>query len=137
MRLSLTDIVMQYRPDYNNRPTNVISFTTVVGCSSDLLTVRLCAFYFVRLIGKLTVFFSASGVLLVKSNQFHYRRTTFSSQIKSKVGNILSKASALCVNLNIDGATIVSRSHTHPSHSQTSHLLTSSVFLGVPVPHTG
>jgi hypothetical protein len=31
---------------------------------------------------------------------------------------------------------IVSKSHTHPSHSQTSHLLTSSLSLGVPVPHT-
>jgi hypothetical protein len=27
-----------------------------------------------------------------------------------------------------------SRSHTHPSHSQTSRLLTSSLSLGVPVP---
>ena len=27
-----------------------------------------------------------------------------------------------------------SRSHTHPSHSQTSRLLTSSLFLGVPIP---
>jgi hypothetical protein len=30
---------------------------------------------------------------------------------------------------------LVSRSHTHPSHSQTSRLLTSSLSLGVPVPH--
>jgi hypothetical protein len=27
-----------------------------------------------------------------------------------------------------------SRTHTHPSHSETSHLLTSSLSLGVPVP---
>ena len=33
-------------------------------------------------------------------------------------------------NLNIDGAPIPSRSHTHPSHSQTSHLLSSSLSLG-------
>ena len=32
--------------------------------------------------------------------------------------NILAKASALSVNLNLDGAPIASNSHTHPSHSQ-------------------
>jgi hypothetical protein len=34
--------------------------------------------------------------------QFHYRRVAFSSQIKSKVENILTKAAALRINLNID-----------------------------------
>ena len=33
--------------------------------------------------------------------------------------------------LNIDGAPITSCSHTHPSHSQESRLLTSSISLGV------
>ena len=36
--------------------------------------------------------------------------------------------------LKIDGVTIDSRSHTHPSHSQTSRLLTSSLSLGIPGP---
>jgi hypothetical protein len=49
----------------------------------------------------------------------------------------------LRINLNVDGdpiprliinTHIPSRSHTHPSHSQTSRLVTSSQFLGVPVP---
>jgi hypothetical protein len=61
-------------------------------------------------------------------------RAAFSSQIKSKVGNILAK-DALWITLNIDGVPIVSKSHTHPSHSETSRLLTSSLSLGVPVPH--
>jgi hypothetical protein len=80
-------------------------------------------------------FFATSGVQLAQTNHFHYRRAAFSSQLKSKVGHILDKASALRVNLNIDGAPRASRSHTHPSHSQTSRLLTSSLSLGVPVPH--
>jgi hypothetical protein len=93
--------------------------------------VNLCDFYFYKLSGKLTAFFAASGVQLAESNrgQFHYRRTAFSSQFKSKIGNILAKAAALRINLNI-------QSHTHPSHSQTSRLLTSSLSLGVPVPRT-
>jgi hypothetical protein len=69
-------------------------------------------------------FFEASGVQLAKptSGLFHFRRAAFSSQLKAKVGNILAKAAALRINLNIDGTPIASKSHTHPSHSQTSRL---------------
>ena len=67
---------------------------------------------------------------------FHYLHSDFSSMFKSRVGNILAKAEALRINLNLDGAPIVSKSHTHPSHSQTARLLTSSLSLGVPVPRT-
>ena len=83
-------------------------------------------------------FFAASGVQLAQTDrgQFHYHRadTAVSSQLKSRVGLALTKAAALRINLNIDGAPIISRTHTHPSHSQTSRLLTSSLSLGVPVP---
>ncbi len=65
---------------------------------------------------------------------FHLRRAAFSSMLKSRVGHIMAKASVLRVNLNLDGAPIASSSHTHPSHSQTSRLLTSSLSLSVPVP---
>ncbi len=43
---------------------------------------------------------------------------------KSRVGNNLDKSSDLRINLNLDGVPISSKSHTHPSHSQTSCLLT-------------
>jgi hypothetical protein len=65
---------------------------------------------------------------------YHYRRAAVSAQLKSKVGLALAKAAALRITLNLDGAPITSRTHTHPSHSQTSRLLTSSLSLGVPVP---
>ena len=55
---------------------------------------------------------------------------------RTKVGSSLAKVASKRVNLNIDGAPITSRSHTHPSHSQVSRLLTSSLSLGVPVPLT-
>jgi hypothetical protein len=38
-----------------------------------------------------------------------------------------SKAVALCINLEIDGAPISARGHSHPSHSQTSRLLSTSL----------
>ena len=77
-------------------------------------------------------FFAASGVQLAQTNSglFHFRRAAFSSQLKTKVGSTLAKAAALRINLNIDGAPITSRTHTHPSHSQTSRLLTLSLSLG-------
>jgi hypothetical protein len=52
------------------------------------------------------------------SGLFHFRRAAFSSQLKAKVGSTLAKAAALRVNLDLDGAPITSRTHTHPSHSQ-------------------
>ena len=81
-------------------------------------------------------FFATSGVLSTQSDRgfFHYRRAAFFFMIKSRIGNILTKAATLRINLNLDGTPIASKSHTHPSHSQTSRLLTSSLSLGVPVP---
>jgi len=40
------------------------------------------------------------------NNQFQYRRTTFSSQFKSRVGNILVKTTTRRINLNIDDTPI-------------------------------
>ena len=79
-------------------------------------------------------FFAASGVQLSQSTSgglFHSHRAAFSSMLKSRVSSILTKAVALSINLNLDGVPITSTSHTHPSHSQTSRLLTSSLSLGV------
>jgi hypothetical protein len=87
-------------------------------------------------IGKLTVFFASSGVQSsqFERDQFHFHRAAFSQHLHSKVGLALAKSVALRINLNIDGAPIAFKSHTHPSHSETSRLLTSSLSLGVPVP---
>jgi hypothetical protein len=82
-------------------------------------------------------FFTASGVQSAQSNMgafFHFHRAAFSSILKSRVSSILVKAVALRINLNLDGTLITSKAHTHPSHSQTSRLLTSSLSVGVPVP---
>jgi hypothetical protein len=67
---------------------------------------------------------------------FHYLRTVFSSQLKNTVALVLVKVADLRITLNLDGSSIISKSHTHPSHSQTSRLLTSSLSLGIPVPRT-
>jgi hypothetical protein len=92
--------------------------------------VNLLDFSSYRIIGKLTAFFTVSGVQSAQSTSggfFHFRRAAFSSGSKIKVGLALAKAVALRIVLNLDGTPIASKSHTHPSHSQTSRLLTSSL----------
>jgi hypothetical protein len=81
---------------------------------------------------------AVSGVLSSHSDRgfFHYRRAAFSTQLKRKVGLVPAEAVVLRITFNLDGSPIISKSHTHPSHSQTSRLLTSSLSLGIPVPRT-
>jgi hypothetical protein len=81
-------------------------------------------------------FFAASGVQLAESDRgyFHFRRAVFLPQLKSRVSLTLTKAPVLRITLNLDGSPITSTRLTHPSHSQTSRLLTSSLSLGVSVP---
>jgi hypothetical protein len=97
---------------------------------------NLTDFYSYRIIGKLTAFLHLQEFSLRKqiNGMFHYRRAAFSDQLKSKVGLTLAKAAALRITLNSDGSPIISKSHTHLSHWQTSRLLTSSLSLGIPVP---
>jgi hypothetical protein len=104
------DKIRKYHTDYNNNPTNTVAFMQAISGTNGRLHSD-----FIRLL-----FLQTHRVVL---NQF-----------KSKCGLLLAKASALRVTLNLDGVPITSNSHTHPSHSQTFRLLTSSLSLGVPAP---
>jgi hypothetical protein len=126
-----------YRADYNNRPPTAVSFMTDIASTSGRLHSEFVRLLFLQAHRETDRFFPSSGVHLQETNpsgQFHFRRAVFSDHLKNKVGLALAKAAVLTVNLNLDGAPITSKSHTHPSHSQTSRLLTSSLSLGVPVP---
>jgi hypothetical protein len=92
--------------------------------------VNLCPFYFYKVIGKQTVFLQFQDF-----NFLNFHHTVFSSELKSNLENILTKTAVLRITLNIDGTPLTSRSHTYPSHSQTSRLLISSLSLGVPGSH--
>jgi hypothetical protein len=131
------DKIRKYRADYNNRPPSAVSFMTAIAGTSGRLHSEFVRLLFLQAHRETDRFFAASGVQLAQTNpggQFHFLRAAFSQQLKNKVGLALAKAAALRINLNLDGAPIASNSHTHPSHSQTSRLLTSSLSLGVPVP---
>jgi hypothetical protein len=133
---SVTDKIRKYRTDYSNNPPSVVSFILVIPSTSGRLHIEFIRLLFLQTHRETDRFFPASGVQLAqtKCGLFHYHLVAFSSMIKSRVGNILTKTGALRINLNLDGVPITSKSHTHPSHSRTSRLLTSSLSLGVPVP---
>ncbi len=131
-----SDKKRKYRADYNNNPPSAVSFMPAIASTSGRLHSEFVRLLFLQAHRETNRFFAASGVQLAQSTsgQFHFRRAAFPAQLKSKVGLALAKAAALRITLNLDGAPIRSKSHTHPSHSQTSRLLTSSLSLGIPVP---
>ena len=130
------DKIRKYRADYNNNPPSSVAFMPIIASTSGRLHSEFVRLLFLQAHRETDRFFAASGVQLAQSTSglYHYKRAAFSSQLKSKCGNILAKAAALRITLNVDGAPVASRSHTHPSHSQTARLLTSSMSLGIPVP---
>jgi hypothetical protein len=79
-------------------------------------------------------FFAVSGVQLTQTNSDDKWPVPLLSCVVLRGERGLVMTAVLRVNLNLDREPITSRTHTHPSHSQTSRLLTSSLFLGVPVP---
>jgi hypothetical protein len=136
MRDAAADKIRKYRADYNNRPPSVVSFMPPIGSTSGRLHSEFVRLLFLQVHRETDRFFTASGVQLAQStsDQFHFCRAAFAQQLKSRVDLTLTKAPDLRINLNLDGTSIASKSHTHPSHSQTSRLLTSSLSLGVSVP---
>jgi hypothetical protein len=123
------DKIRKYRTDYNNRPPSVVSFMPPIPSTSDRLHSEFVRLLFLQDPRETDHFFTTSGVQSTQSTsgQFHFRRAAFAQQLKGKVGLALAKAAALRINLNVDRVSITSKSHTHPSHSQTSRLLTSSL----------
>jgi hypothetical protein len=122
------DKIRKYFTDYNQDPPNTISFMPAIVSTSGRLHSEFVRILFLQVHGETERFFAASGVQLAQLNRggFHYHNVVLSSLIKNKTGSILVKASVPRFILNIDGSTIISTSHTHPSHLQTSRLLTSS-----------
>ena len=131
--------ILKYRADYNNNPPTSTAFMPAIASTSGRLHSEFIRLLFLHTHRETDRFFTVSGVQPPKPNSggiFTYKRAAFLAQLKSEIGSSLAKTAAMRVNLNIDGAPITSRSHTHPSHSQASRLLTSSLSLGVPVPRT-
>ena len=114
-----TDKILKYRADYNNNPPQPVTFMPVISSTSGRLHSEFIRLLFLQAHRETDRFFAASGVQPAQSTSgglFHFKRAAFLSQLRSKVGSTLAKAAVLRVNLDIDGAPITSRTHTHPSH---------------------
>ncbi len=91
--------------------------------------VNLCTFYFYRLIGKLQFFHGfKSSTSVIWPWPVPLPHTVFTSHLKSKVGNILTKDTTLLITLNIDGTPIVSKSHSPITISNLSSINFVSIF---------
>ncbi len=65
----------------------------------------------------------------INNKLFHFRRAALSSHLKGKVDSTLTKDTVLRINLNIDGVTITSRTHTHPLITLTNISSINLVFI--------
>jgi hypothetical protein len=111
------DKIRKYRADYNNRPPSAVSFIPSIASTSGRLHSEFVRLLFLQDHRETDRFFVSSGVQFAQTHpggQFTFRRAAFLTQLQSKVGLALVKAEVLRVNLNLDGAPIVSKSHTHP-----------------------
>jgi hypothetical protein len=95
------DKFRKYRADYNKNPPNFVSFMPV--STSGRLHSEFVFLLFLQAHRETDRVFAASTVQLAQNDrgQFDYLHSAFSSQLKSKFGNILAKAAALRITLNI------------------------------------
>ncbi len=102
-------------------PLTIISFLSVIDSTSGRLHSEFVILLFLQAhwSGNWPIF-ASSGVQFEKSTSglFHFHCATFSSKIKSKVRRTLTKVVVYVLTLTLES--ITSRTHTHPSHSETS-----------------
>ena len=86
------DKIRKYRADYNNNPPSTVSFMTAIVSTSGRLHSEFVRLLFLQVHRETDRFFAASGVQLAQTDrdQFHFHRAAFSSQLKSKVGLVLT-----------------------------------------------
>ncbi len=105
-------------PNIKNRPPSAVSFMPAIASTSGRLHSEFVRILFLQAHRETDRFFATSGVQFAETHpggQFTFRYAVFLTQLQSKVGLALAKATALRININLDGAPIASKSHTHPS----------------------
>jgi hypothetical protein len=87
-RHSYIGFILAFASSIHNKQ---LLFPNISGLASGRAsTVSLCPFYFGDSWGNRPIFcFFRSSSSVITNLQFHYRHVVFSSQVKSKVGNIL------------------------------------------------
>jgi hypothetical protein len=116
---AVTDKIRKYHDEYNNNPPSSVDFMSIIVSTSGRFHSEFVFLLFLQTHRETDRFFTTSGVQVTQSTSvlYHYKRVSFSSHLKSKVGDILVKSEVLRITLNVDDTPVSSRSHTHPSHS--------------------
>ena len=128
------DKIRDYRSDYNNRNSNSISFMSAVASTSGRLHCEFVCILFLQ---------TEKETAFLQFQELSMRNTTrtssaFAALLFTPSSNLRSATSSQrpqpCV------STLTSMTplflHAHPSHSQTSRLLSTSLSLGTPFPHS-
>jgi hypothetical protein len=119
------DKLRKHRDDYNFNVPRGVGFMTTIPSTSGRLHSEFIRILFLQTHREIDRFFTSSEDMSAQSDHgfFHYHHEVFSSILKSRVRNILTKSAGLRINLNVDGSPIVSKSHTHPSQSSSFNLV--------------
>jgi hypothetical protein len=90
---AVVDKIRKYRVDYNNNPPSAVSFMPSIPSTSGRLHTQFMRLLFLQAHRETDRFFAVSGVQLAQTTcgLFNYHRAVFSSILKSRVGNILTK----------------------------------------------
>ena len=77
---AVADKIRKYRSDYNNNPTNAISFKPAIPSTSDRLHIEFIRLLFLQAHRETDRFYTASGVQSAQfdSGYFHFRPAAFS-----------------------------------------------------------
>ncbi len=81
----------------------------ILACLRAALAIGAVKLFFFYLFSKVVVWGDSIDDTIVDTctnDQFHYHRVSFSSHLKSKVGNILTKTAELRITQNVDGEPI-------------------------------
>ena len=107
-----------YRQQYADNQN--ISFLPAIMTTSSRIHGEFLRLLFLQAHRETTAHFIATGLPSQQNrsdNAFRFKRAAFYMGLKSKVGLVAAKASALRINLNIQGCSVVAPSLHAPSHA--------------------
>jgi hypothetical protein len=118
LRLAAQHKVNGYRQQYTDNPN--ISFLPAIMTTSSRMHGEFLRLLFLQVHRETTAHFIATGLLSQQNrsdNAFQFKHAAFYMGLKSKVGLVAAKASALRINLNIQGCSVVAPPLHAPSRA--------------------
>jgi hypothetical protein len=132
LRFAAQRKINTYRQHYADNQN--ISFLPAIMTTSSRMLGEFLRLLFLQAHRETTAHFNATGLPPQQNrldNAFRFKRAAFYLGLKSKVGLVTAKASALRINLNIQGCSVVAPPLHAPSHAP---LFSCSFFTQYPSP---